>query len=145
MIARVEIELAGTKSYAVRKVTITRYTKAGYKVSALIDLVELKTVTSKPHDRTFVLEEQAFDGGRVFRLYKDFRRRLNEDPYYTVTLYRDGYARCTCKGFEHHGHCGHVDAVRAAGENFQLPKHPGLPYYTLFDSHNVPKLLKGSQ
>lgn len=59
----------------------------------------------------------------AFRLVKVFGGTDKEADSYDVLLSPSGYHACECKGFLHHGHCTHVDALRA----FALPDSPAVP------------------
>jgi hypothetical protein len=83
-----------------------------------VEVHERKTPGSQDIMYRYALAEITKDDaiGRSFRLLKplEARQKRDDGPYYVHLSFTDPkYDRCVCTGFDAHGHCKHVDALRA--------------------------------
>jgi hypothetical protein len=76
--------------------------------------------------RTVVrLEEVPTPLGRGFLLRRSETDMAKDgpdaEPYYSVLIANPQDETCSCRGYQSHGHCRHVSAIRGLIENEQLP------------------------
>jgi hypothetical protein len=75
---------------------------------------------------TFTIEGDSYAVSRlpahpeVARSVFRFRKLTGDQAVYDVRFSPEGWAACDCKGHEHHGHCKHVDTIKAAAGIFNL-------------------------
>ncbi|HEY1378566.1 MAG TPA: SWIM zinc finger family protein [Gemmataceae bacterium] len=92
--------------------TIRWLDPAGHTVFAIC---ETKAGTRTPAytvEDVYTVTELESPLGRAFHLVKHGPRGGTPDTEHDVLLAEDG-CRCDCRGFEHYGHCRHVEGLTA--------------------------------
>jgi hypothetical protein len=79
----------------------------------------LLTIDTKRSRAEYLLAEFHATNGRAFHFAKLTSGTDPESESYTVLCVKPGhgYDSCECRGFHRHGHCKHVEAVKAILEN----------------------------
>ncbi len=92
-------------------------------------IAETKAGTRTPAytvEDVYTLTELDSPLGRAFHLVKHGPRGGTPDTEHDVLLAEDG-CRCDCRGFEHHGHCRHVEGLTALLARPAAPPAPTRP------------------
>ena len=125
MTESVVVPLPSNLSYKDRKAHLTRYTYDGYYIAGVLEIWERRQRSGKVKVSKFLVQELKPDYGRRFELIKpqDPYRVTGEDVCYHVHMVQHNLNRsmCTCKGFEGHGKCKHLEALLALYREGRLP------------------------
>ena len=122
------VQLPRNKTHSHRYVTFIRVTPKDRQVGGVIEIREAASETGKAKCCRYAICERSHpemdDDDRAFRLTKP-----GGEAYYDLYLCTDPnrqidddrpYDSCDCVGFERHGRCKHVQALRALLEKDQL-------------------------
>lgn len=122
MVETSSVQLPPNKTYACRSAIFNRVTRDGFKCCGVIEVSESAKPTTKKLVRRYAIQEldQLLQTERRFQVSKPIKR--GEPERYYVSLKRRPQAdQCTCDGYSGHGHCVHIQSLRALLDAGHLP------------------------